>query len=925
MAIINVTAGGDIQAAIDSANPGDIIQLDAGTYTPSATLQIGKSITIAGAGEGATTITTANSAYGITIGANDVSLAGFSVDAATSTTYGIKADPGLAGGAQTSITGLRIESVTVTGAGRSEIDFNGVDDSAIVNVTADGDGTAGVGIALTDSNNITLTDITTIDNNWGGVGLFSKGQFFPPAGTNNIVFNGSFSSTGQALSVYADETNGDVTNVDLSQFGQVYKVGFTNDDSFTGFFGSQQDAIDFASNSVSPGTAFVTGPEDNVDVDAEPGSSFIVAPNLSIQAAVDAASDGDTIVVGAGSYSEDVVVDKAVTLQGANSGTPGTGMRLAESTLDGSFRIGADVDGVTIDGFRIDGSSTAVGDTFAIYVQGPNTKILNNVLAGDGDFDTAPADRGIVTTIDGKGTGLTVSDNEISGYNTGVYLNPGTEATVSGNTLRGNKVGLSNDGPQSGTSVNTNIFEDNALEQIGIGVTVDNTDLSGFQSGNTFTGASQPVTIYIPASGVTNVIGTEDGDVFKVGANAPVNLSGGAGSDTLEGTTGTDTLDGGAEGDTFQGSFASLDTDILGDFGNGDKITISDTIAGTLKESYDGSVLTLSDDNNSIKINVTDGLSSSGFSVTGNTVTYTTPPTAPPGPSTPPTGGVGGGTAAQGQVLTGTPEADTLTGGEGADTISGLEGNDLLVGNGGDDQIFSGAGDDSAFGGTGNDVIFGGEGNDTTAGGEGDDQLYGGAGNDEQAGGAGNDTIGGGAGNDAGFGGAGNDVLYGGAGADTLYGGSENDTLFGGTEDDLVFGGAGDDELGGGRGNDTLGGGTGADTLYGADGDDVLYGGAGADSVFGGSGNDTVYLGAGDGAQDVYSSTADNGNDVVWGFENGTDLLNLSASGLTTFSDVQSRIGQDADGNATIDLGNGDILTLQGVAQSDLDASDFQF
>ena len=44
---ITVPAGGDIQAAIDAANPGDVICLVlGGTYTPAATIQVNKSITL---------------------------------------------------------------------------------------------------------------------------------------------------------------------------------------------------------------------------------------------------------------------------------------------------------------------------------------------------------------------------------------------------------------------------------------------------------------------------------------------------------------------------------------------------------------------------------------------------------------------------------------------------------------------------------------------------------------------------------------------------------------------------------------------------------------------------------------------------------------------------------------------------------------
>jgi len=43
-----LSSGGDIQAAVTNANPGDVICLEAGTYSPSATININQSVTIQG-------------------------------------------------------------------------------------------------------------------------------------------------------------------------------------------------------------------------------------------------------------------------------------------------------------------------------------------------------------------------------------------------------------------------------------------------------------------------------------------------------------------------------------------------------------------------------------------------------------------------------------------------------------------------------------------------------------------------------------------------------------------------------------------------------------------------------------------------------------------------------------------------------------
>ena len=56
----------------------------------------------------------------------------------------------------------------------------------------------------------------------------------------------------------------------------------------------------------------------------------------TIQAAINAAQAGDTISVVAGTYNEALIIDKALTIQGANVGISGTGARGAETTLDWS-------------------------------------------------------------------------------------------------------------------------------------------------------------------------------------------------------------------------------------------------------------------------------------------------------------------------------------------------------------------------------------------------------------------------------------------------------------------------------------------------------------------------------------------------------------------------------------------------------------
>jgi Ca2+-binding RTX toxin-like protein len=149
-------------------------------------------------------------------------------------------------------------------------------------------------------------------------------------------------------------------------------------------------------------------------------------------------------------------------------------------------------------------------------------------------------------------------------------------------------------------------------------------------------------------------------------------------------------------------------------------------------------------------------------------------------------------------------------------------------------------------------------------------------------------------------------VVIGGAGRDridahTFPTASVGLTLLGGDEDDVVVGGAGDD---------ILLGGTGDDVLIGGDGDDVLDGGAGEDVLDGGEGDDILL----------------NGEITIDNFEAGAgseDRIDLrGVAGATSFAWVQAHT-EDVNGNAVIDLGNGEQMTLRGVSAAELHGDDF--
>lgn len=314
----------------------------------------------------------------------------------------------------------------------------------------------------------------------------------------------------------------------------------------------------------------------------------------------------------------------------------------------------------------------------------------------------------------------------------------------------------------------------------------------------------------------------------------------------------------------------------------------------------------------------------------------------------------------------------TYTGGFTAFNFDGAIGNLTLSGQGALNEKLTGAtGDDVLNGNDGNDKLIGLAGNDTLNGGNGNDVLRGGLGNDTLDGGADNDTatyVDATVGVTVSLAVAGPQVT--GDGTDTLIsienltGSAFADTLTGDGNDNILDGQGGVDNLTGGLGNDTyyVDDTNDAITELLNEGTDIVYtsalnytmaanlenltmigtakkatgngldnvmignqeannirGGAGNDTINGKGGYDTLFGGIGN---DTFVFEHGTGIDTVMDFVSGTDKLDLSAIGFVNFAAVQAATHDDAGGNAVIDLGNGESVTLMGVSSSQLQSGD---
>ncbi|MFO7919042.1 MAG: DUF1565 domain-containing protein, partial [Anaerolineae bacterium] len=118
----------------------------------------------------------------------------------------------------------------------------------------------------------------------------------------------------------------------------------------------------------------------------------------TIQAAIDAAEDGDTIEVAAGTYEEAITIDKPLTLLGAQAGIDARDRTGEESIVDPndpdggadkSWVIRVRASDVTIDGFTIQNPTLMYGSAGLVDATGTNGSldnivVRNNILQSPG-------------------------------------------------------------------------------------------------------------------------------------------------------------------------------------------------------------------------------------------------------------------------------------------------------------------------------------------------------------------------------------------------------------------------------------------------------------------------------------------------------------------------------------------------------------
>ena len=348
------------------------------------------------------------------------------------------------------------------------------------------------------------------------------------------------------------------------------------------------------------------------------GDGFYVLAGMSIQAAINAAHAGDTILVAAGTYNENLTIDKALTIVGANAGIAGTAARGAESVLSwasGNAVTLTTTSPVVIDGLKFAGTHvtgntgqqnanlTFTDSVFALTAGGNGSNnfylsqpasftFTNNLLDATGYTGALfqpvgnPADpsRSVVTftgnTFNGHaGTYVGGDDNNVP-----LILNlSDVNGTVSGNTFHDVDIGLLVGNGTGPLTISGNTFEDLHREPgttgggFGAGIVffTPNADLGPVTiTNNTFTDADAGIRVSgTPGATVDGLPISMDGNHFTDVDHPAFQPAGGVlhlTNSTVDGASVPSEFVAGSSSDTIANTAAN---DVISTDGSADTVT----------------------------------------------------------------------------------------------------------------------------------------------------------------------------------------------------------------------------------------------------------------------------------------------------------------------------------------------------------------
>jgi parallel beta-helix repeat protein len=489
-----------IQAAINAATSGDVINVAAGAYTEAVTIPSTKVLTVNGNNAG----TAAGNNPGVR-GTETILNGGFRILSSSA------------------INGFSIQNGMQVGSFKygvsAEADGISVLNCIITTVPAE----AGI-VTTTGVDNFTLTN-STIQNNYRGI-------YFNPGSGHILTGNLIDANNGVGVGIGSDGlsnfsmTGNTISNHTLEGWG-ASAVGANVVAENNSFLNNGVSVAHYGGTAIDASPNYWNGsPSTSGTVTNDPwwsdAAMTILASNMpvknltqslyysTIQAAIDAATAGDVIEVAAGTYNERVIITKSLTLQGVNEGT---------TIIDGStfasagrgILINNGVTNVTIQNLTVQNFIGSDGNTHGgIYAIGSNNNLTvqhvtikdnrGTSTSGSGFYANGPIDNVILDHVTSSGhypgargiviwnglkSNITITNCEVFNNNCcGIELQDGT---ASGVTFENNLIYNNGDngiGIVGLQGPGENLIKGNTLTNNGrFGIEVKNPDGSGLTSG----------------------------------------------------------------------------------------------------------------------------------------------------------------------------------------------------------------------------------------------------------------------------------------------------------------------------------------------------------------------------------------------------------------------------------------------------------
>ncbi len=464
----------NIQEAVDTADSGDTIEVEPGTYEESVEIGVEDLTLESAAGADGTTIRgdifvgSEGGGASNPTSADDVVIDGFTiVEGEDGSDRGI----GVTESSDVVIKNNEFEGFRT----QISMDFAGDDVADITiedNVFADVDENSGTAIGSTQG--VDGLDILNneFESNRNDIGTADSTQDVTIEKNEFTAGDSEFYVTARAEGLDADK----VIDKNIFDPSAVVNPDVLDD--------GENDLIAVEGGDVAP------------VVNAEQRTGF-----TKIESAVDEANEGDTLEVEPGTY-ESVSLDvENLTVEGPNAGIHGdSDDRGDEATVD-RFSLSEGSDGTTIDGFRFTGD-----DSDAIN---SNQEELEDITVANNRFVDLEG-RSAVTTFSAPGDGFsydfTVEDNLIRGLThseSGIFLQDPDGAVIRNNVIRG--------GDDEAPGDNTRGIQlDNAKGTLIEGNRVQNIDTQGIQVANTDSDDTNDTEVTVADNIVENA-GSEEG------------------------------------------------------------------------------------------------------------------------------------------------------------------------------------------------------------------------------------------------------------------------------------------------------------------------------------------------------------------------------------------------------------------------------